>query len=126
MKDIPKKVIEYIEKSNFKEIIINMVKMFSETDKDIQVAIKWRAVTFTKNDNWHHWICNITSKNKVSLFFHKGSILKDPKKILQGDGKALRKIDLLNFETIDKDYIKKLFKDAINKQLKMPENVNMI
>jgi hypothetical protein len=56
-------------------------------------AIKWRRLTFTVHDNWHHWLCAIAvTKRGVSLMFHKGSLLDDPAGLLQGEGRYLRQI----------------------------------
>jgi hypothetical protein len=62
-------------------------------DKRIDEAIKWRRLTFTVGENWHHWLCAIAaSKRGASLVFHKGALLDDPKGLLQGDNKYLREI----------------------------------
>ena len=62
-------------------------------DEAVAEAIKWRRLTFTVGDNWHHWLCAIAiTKREVSLVFHKGSLLEDPANLLQGEGRYLRQI----------------------------------
>lgn len=64
-------------------------------DPRIAEAIKWRRLTFTVDDNWHHWLCAIgVSKQGLSLIFHKGALLDDPDNVLDGDGRYLRKMPL--------------------------------
>lgn len=61
----------------------------------VSEAIKWRRLTFTVDDNWHHWLCAIqVTRAGVSLMLHKGALLDDPGGLLQGDGKYLRQIPL--------------------------------
>jgi hypothetical protein len=55
-------------------------------DQAVTEAIKWRRLTFTVDDNWHHWLCAVAVTTKsVSLMFHKGSMLADPTGLLEGD-----------------------------------------
>jgi hypothetical protein len=62
-------------------------------DEAVAEAIKWRRLTFTVDDNWHHWLCAVAvTKGGVSLVFHKGSLLEDPAGLLQGEGRYLRQI----------------------------------
>ena len=62
-------------------------------DEAVAEAIKWGRLTFTVDDNWHHWLCAVAvTKRGVSLVFHKGSLLEDPADLLQGEGRYLRQI----------------------------------
>ena len=59
----------------------------------ISEAIKWRRLTFTVNDDWHHWLCQIAAtKTGTSLVFHKGVLLDDPANLLEGQGRYLRQV----------------------------------
>ncbi len=81
MEKVSKEIQDYIDKATHQEIVHCLIQAITEADRDIQVAMKWRAITFTKDGNWHHWICNITdTKKSVGLFFHKGSLLAIPGK----------------------------------------------
>ena len=71
----------------------NLAAAVHGADEAVVEAIKWRRLTFTVDDNWHHWLCAITvTKRGVSLMFHKGSLLDDPVGLLRGDGSYLRHI----------------------------------
>ena len=71
----------------------NLAAAVHAADEAIAEAIKWGRLTFTVDDNWHHWLCAIAvAKRGVSLVFHKGSLLEDPANLLQGAGRYLRQI----------------------------------
>jgi hypothetical protein len=62
-------------------------------DPRMSEAVKWRRLTFTVDDNWHHWLCAVAvGKQGVSLMFHKGALLDDPQQVLEGEGRYLRRI----------------------------------
>jgi hypothetical protein len=59
----------------------------------VEQAIKWRRLTFTVDGNWHHWLCAIAvTAEGVNLMFHKGSLLGDPVRLLEGEGRYLRHV----------------------------------
>lgn len=61
--------------------------------QEVDVAIKWRRLTFTVDGNWHHWLCAISVTTRgVNLLFHKGSLLDDPAGVLEGEGRYLRHV----------------------------------
>ena len=54
----------------------NLAAVVHAADEAVAEAIKWRRLTFTVDDNWHHWLCAVAvTKGGVSLVFHKGSSL---------------------------------------------------
>jgi len=86
----------------------------------LQAAIKWRVPTFTVNGNWHHWLFRLAStKNGLSLTFHKGWLLADPQRVLQGAGPHLRQILFTGPEQLRPDVIAALMREAIRHQLEM-------
>jgi len=51
-------------------------------------AIKWKRLTFTVEQDWHHWLCGVAVTHAgVRLVFHKGSLLDDPAGLLRGSGR---------------------------------------
>jgi len=59
--------------------------------------MKWGMPHYTKNS----MVCALMgAKKHVSIFFHRGKLLKDPKKRLQGTGKTVRSI---KFTAADQD-----------------------
>jgi len=51
--------------------------------------------------------------NHLNLGFHKGTILSDPHKLLQGTGKLIRHIPIANTKDYRNPKVKKLVKEAI-------------
>lgn len=87
------KVVEYIKRSEpqFQPIMNALAEIVFEAEPKMEEAIKWNRVTFTLNEDWHHWICGIEQTKKyVSFVFHKGSLLNDSSGILQGSGQYTR------------------------------------
>lgn len=51
----------------------------------MEQAIKWKRLTFTLHQDWHHWLCGVAvTREGVQLVFHKGSLLADPARLLRG------------------------------------------
>jgi hypothetical protein len=71
-----------------------LTRRVHEAGEGIEEAIKWGRLTFTLGGNWHHWLCAIAVTNReVKLMFHKGSLLDDPARLLQGDGRYVRHVE---------------------------------
>ena len=71
----------------------SLAALVHAADATIAEAIKWRRLTFTVGDNWHHWLCAIVvTQRDVSLVFHKGALLGDPATLLRGKSRYLRQI----------------------------------
>jgi len=51
--------------------------------------------------------------------FHKGALLRDPRKILKGTGSHLKIIKYEFREKIDPAYLKRLISEAIEKQTEL-------
>ena len=67
-----------------------------------QDSVRWKALTFTLDNNWHHWILSITkAKGGIALTFHKGALLRDEQGVLEGSGKYMRKIVYKDVSDID-------------------------
>jgi hypothetical protein len=62
-------------------------------DGTLAEAVKWRRLTFTAGEDWHHWLCAIAvTARAVNLVFHKGVLLTDPAGLLAGDGRYIRQV----------------------------------
>ncbi|NAS10949.1 DUF1801 domain-containing protein [Poritiphilus flavus] len=68
------------------------------SDDRIEEAIKWKSPTFMYKGNIASFFMN--AKKFVSLMFHKGALIKDPLKLLEGDGKEARVARFENMEDI--------------------------
>ena len=104
-----------------KKDIANLIMSIAlEVNPELDCEIKWDQITFTINQNWHHWIFAINeSRQGVTVSFHKGALLKDPRKILKGTGSHLKIIKYEFREKIDPAYLKRLISEAIEKQTEL-------
>lgn len=65
----------------------------SAASAPVDQAVKWKRLTFTVDQDWHHWLCGIAVTSAgVRLVFHKGSLLDDPADLLQASGRYVREL----------------------------------
>jgi hypothetical protein len=87
---------------------------------DTENARKWGRLTFTRNGDWHHWLCAIaTSKKSVKLVVHKGALLADPLGVFEGEGRYLRAIAFASPEGVDADVLAPILREAAARQTDM-------
>jgi hypothetical protein len=95
--------------------LAELVRATSDLDEDI----KWNRLTFTANEDWHHWVCAVAATRKaVNLVFHKGSLLADPGGLLTGDGKYTRQVPAAQAIAAPDD-VARLVRDALAHQTDM-------
>jgi hypothetical protein len=88
-------------------------------DDRITEAVKWHRLTFTVDDNWHHWLCGVqVTRRGVSLLLHKGALLDDPAGLLQGDGRYLRQIPFAA-ATSNPDAVVAVLRSAVANQTRL-------
>jgi hypothetical protein len=87
---------------------------------DAEHAQKWCQLTFTRQADWHHWICAITAtKSAVKLVIHKGALLADPRGVMNGQGRYLRSIPFRSPDEIDADVVAPILREAAARQTEM-------
>ena len=87
-------------------------------DPSFQNKIQWKVPTFTLNDNWHHWIFSLSKTKKgMTMTFHKGWLLDDPKRVMSGDGKHLRMLRFVAADEIRNEILEDLIRSAIKHQV---------
>ena len=87
---------------------------------DAQQARKWGRLTFTRDGDWHHWICAISpTKNAVKLVIHKGAMLDDPQGAMEGNGRYLRAIRFEKPDELDPDVVVPILREAAARQTEM-------
>ncbi len=103
-----------------KDIASLIMNLALEVNPEFDCGIKWDQITFTLNQNWHHWIFSVSeSRQGVTVSFHKGALLKDPRKIFKDTESNLRTIKYEYPEKIDPAYLKMLIIQAIDKQTEL-------
>jgi hypothetical protein len=87
---------------------------------DAQHERKWGRLTFTRQGDWHHWICAISrTKDAVKLVIHKGALLDDPHRVMEGEGRYVRAIAVRSPEQIDAGVLGPILREAAARQTEM-------
>ena len=97
-----------------------LANLIASADPAITAAIKWGKLTFALDGDYHHWLCALAKVKKgVSLYFHFGSLLDDPRGILQtGASRWMRKIDFIPGEPFNPQALTALVRQAL---VKLPD-----
>ncbi len=100
----------------FEKIAEMIAKELLKND-NIQLAVKWKRLTFALGGDFHHWICAIGfSKKSVNLTFHFGGLLDDPYGLfITGESRFLRKIEFTKTSELDPVRIRHYFDSAIDR-----------
>jgi hypothetical protein len=81
---------------------------------------KWGQLTFTLEQDWHHWICAVSvSKKAVKLVIHKGALLADPQGAMEGKGRYRRAIHFRAPNEINPDVVAPILREAAARQTEM-------
>ena len=85
-----------------------------------QQARKWGQLTFTREGDWHHWICAMSpTANAIKLVIHKGAMLDDPQGVMEGKGRYLRAIRFEKPDELDPDVVGPILREAAARQTEM-------
>jgi hypothetical protein len=87
---------------------------------DAQHERKWGQLTFTREGDWHHWICAVSpTKKAVKLVIHKGALLADPQGAMEGNGRYTRAIPFRAPDEIDAAIVGPILREAAARQTEM-------
>jgi hypothetical protein len=87
---------------------------------DAQHDWKWSRLTFTREGDWHRWICAVSpTRNTVKLVIHKGSLLDDPHGVMKGEGRYSRTIAFQSPEQIEASVLAPILRQAAARQTDM-------
>jgi hypothetical protein len=87
---------------------------------DAENERKWGQLTFTRNRDWHHWICAVSpTKEAVKLVIHKGALLDDPRRAMEGTAHYTRSIAFRTPDEIDPDVLVPILRQAAARQTDM-------
>jgi hypothetical protein len=97
-----------------------LIDLILDVLPDAQYERKWGRLTFTREGDWHHWICAISSsKTAVKLVIHKGALLADPHGVMEGEGRYSRAIAFRSPEQVDADILAPILREAAARQTEM-------
>ena len=100
------------------DLILELRELVREVAPNVTEAIKFHSLCYFKPGMPYGSIggnvCGIGEhKGTVYLSFIHGAALPDPERLLQGDGKAMRKIPIRSSADIHRPAIKRLIKASI-------------
>lgn len=97
-----------------------LIDLILDVLPDAQHERKWGRLTFTREGDWHNWICAISStRNAIKLVIHKGALLADPRGVMEGEGRYSRAILVRSPEQIDADVLAPILREAAARQREM-------
>lgn len=97
-------------KPEMKAIADSLHGLILSAEPDLKPELKWGMPHYTKNS----MVCALMgAKAHVSIFFHRGKLLKDPRKRLRGSGKTVRSIKFTSIDQIPGPAIKAFVKAAV-------------
>jgi hypothetical protein len=101
-------------------IVERLIDLVLEVLPDAQHELKWGRLTFTREGDWHHWICAIApTKKAVKLVIHKGALLADLQGVMEGEGRYSRAIAFRSAEQVDADVVTSILREAAVRQRDM-------
>jgi hypothetical protein len=97
-----------------------LIEVVLEALPDAQHERKWGRLTFTRDGNWHHWICAVSAtKKEAKLHLHKGALLANPDGVMKGDGEYIRAISVRKSDEVDAEVVAGILREAAARQTEM-------
>jgi hypothetical protein len=93
------------------KLLARIRKLIHDASPEMKEEWKWGTAVWTNNG----LVCAMSAfKNHVKVNFFKGSMLTDPKKLLNSglESKVNRAIDLYENDTLDEEGLKELVRNA--------------
>lgn len=110
--------------TEFAEIVRRLAEIIEGSGIQFESALRWKQLTYTLNDDFHHWICSINiTKKAVDLNFHFGGLLNDPGNLFHKKmSRFLRKLSFKNIHAVDKEMIVDFLNQAVGNLRYFKEN----
>jgi hypothetical protein len=105
---------------NLRASATRLVEVILEALPDAEQERKWGQLTFTREGDWHHWICAVSAtKKEVKLHLHKGALLADPVRLMEGDGSYIRAIRFRTPDDVEAEPVASILREAATRQTEM-------
>jgi len=89
-------------------LITEVSKVINNIAPHLEKTVKWSQGCWTEGKN--HKVFIHGASDHIQLGFYRGSELKDPKKLLQGDGKFVKHVKIFSNRDIDEIALRSLIK----------------
>ena len=84
---------------------------------DLEVAIKYRLLSYTVEQDWRHWVCAVNAtKSAVCLRFLWGVLLDDPLDVLRPGTSTLMTWDLPRGADVDAEAVGRYVREALDER----------
>ena len=97
--------------ANQKAIVDALRTLIKSSVPGVVEEIKWSRPIYSTANGMFCYLHN--TKNHVTIGFHQGTSLKDPKNLLEGTGKGMRHVKITSAEEIDAPALRQLVKQAV-------------
>jgi hypothetical protein len=96
------------------------IEVVADALPDAEHDRKWGRLTFTREGDWHHWICAVSATKKgVRLHIHKGALLADPAGLMEGEGEYIRAIPFRGPDEVEAEAVASILREAVARQIEM-------
>lgn len=97
-------------KPDLKAIADELHRQILSAEPGLRAEMKWGMPCYSKNS----MVCALMrGKSYIGLFFHRGKLLPDPKKLLAGIGKTVRSLRFSSIKDVSPAVVKKFVKGAV-------------
>jgi hypothetical protein len=97
-----------------------LVEVVLSAIPDAEQEWKWGRLTFTREGDWHHWICAVSAtKKEAKLNIHKGALLANPGGAMKGDGRYIRAMSFRTPDHIEAEVVTAILREAAARQTEM-------
>lgn len=98
----------------FRDLVRAVVAAVRDSGAAFDVAIKYRMLMFTFDEDWRHWVCTISqTKNAVNLRFLYGVLLSDPAGVLRAGSSILKTLDVGKLDDLDPGLVTDYVREAV-------------
>jgi hypothetical protein len=95
-------------------MFVQLDAVIREAAPELEVAIKYRLLSYTVERDWRHWVCAVNAtKSAVCLRFLWGVLLDDPLGVLRKGSSTLMTWDIPRGDTIDTAAVASYVRDAL-------------
>ena len=95
-------------------LFVQLDAAIREAAPELDVAIKYRLLSYTVDRDWRHWVCAVNAtRSAVCLRFLWGVLLDDPHGVLRPGTSTLMTWDILRGSTVDTAAVRSYVLDAL-------------
>ena len=98
----------------FHKLVRDVDAAVRDCGANFDIAIKYRMLMYTFNNDWRHWVCAISqTKKAVNLRFLYGVLLSDSAHVLRAGSSILKTIDFTAPEDFDPKLVTNYVTEAV-------------